>query len=324
MVGPLSSRPVSPIRGRVLLLLSALSFALMGLAAKSIPAPVGSHEKVFFRSLVGTLLILGWIVARHRKVGRPVNYQGLFLRGSFGAASLLCFFYAIDHVGLTKATLYCYTYPVWAAVIAWFDRDERPSGVVVGWLVVAMAGVLLTLDPAGAGATGPDWLPAFGKGDIVGLVGGMLSGAAITSVRRLHRTETSLWIVLAFTGISTVAAVPFMAPSYVTPAPLAAGLLLATGIFAVAAQSFMTSGYRHVRAVEGSVLGLSIVPMSALLGALFLGEKLGGRFWLGAALVLAAAIGSSLHMIRKQRTDTASPSEKETFPPKTTVDSRPA
>ena len=268
-------------RGRLLTIASAAGFAFMGLFVKLMPANISSHEKVFFRSLLGLVALVGWIAARRTWPSRPVNVPGLIWRGTIGAGALLLLFYSLDNAGLTKAMLYSYTYPLFAVVFAWFELGERPGRVTLVALVVAVAGTLLTLNMQGM-------TPQMTSGELAGLLSGILSGAAVSSVRKLRRTESSTWIVISFLAISALAAVPFMWSRFVLPGGLAWLLLGATALTAMVSQMAMTKAYKVLSAAEGSVMSLATVPVSAALAVVFLGETMSVRFLLGAALVLTA------------------------------------
>jgi drug/metabolite transporter (DMT)-like permease len=268
-------------RGRLLMIASAAGFALMGLFVKLVPATISSHEKVFFRSLLGLMALVAWIAARKAWPSRPVNVRGLVWRGAFGAAALLLFFYAIDTAGLTKAMLYSYTYPLFAVVFAWFDLGERPGRATMAALAVAVLGTLLTLNMQGM-------QPQMSAGEIAGLASGVLSGAAVTSIRKLRRTESSTWIVIAFLAASVLASVPFMWSRFVMPQGIAWLLLGGAALTAMVSQMAMTEAYKALSAVEGSVMSLATVPLSAALAVVFLGEMMSVRFLLGGALVLGA------------------------------------
>jgi drug/metabolite transporter (DMT)-like permease len=197
--------------------------------------------------------------------------------------SLICFFYSIDHVGLAKATLYCYMYPIYAAVFAWWDLGEKPSPAAVLALLLAVLGAILTLDSHGMSLT-------MTRGDAAGIFAGVMSGAAVTSIRRLTRTDRSAWIVLSFTVCATLLAIPFMGRGHATATWPVIGSLLAVGVSAIAAQVLLTKGLRHVPAVEGGVLSLTTVPLSAIIALVLLHETLRVRFYVGAALILFAAV----------------------------------
>lgn len=287
--------PVSAARGRAQMLGANLGFASMGLLTRMVPPNISSSEKVFFRSFLGLLLLLGVLLLRREKIGRPDNLFGLLWRGIYGATALVLFFYSIDQVGLVKATLYCYTYPIFAALIAWMTLGETIDSRSALALLLAFVGAILTLETVG-------WKPTLTRGDLAGLASGMLSGAAVATIRRLHKTETSAWIVIAFTAVSSVVAIPLMTKTYVMPHGQVAVMLLAIAALATIAQILMTAAYRHLPTVEGSVLSLGTVPASAILAMIVLGERPSLRFWAGAALVFA---GTVLMSVQKPQEDEA-------------------
>jgi drug/metabolite transporter (DMT)-like permease len=255
----------------------------MGLLVRIVPPGIGSAEKVFFRGAVGFVALLALLRLTRTMPPRPADVRGLVRRGVLGGAALLLFFHAIDTIGLTRATLYCYTYPVFAALFAWAEMGERPSRRAAWAVVLAVAGAALTVDRT-------DWGRGLALGDLAGIASGVFSGAAMASVRKLRRTERSAWIVLYFSAISALMAAPLMLASFRVPGVRAAALMAAIGLLALAAQMLMTRGYRDVPAAAGGVLSLMVVPLSAALALAFLGERQPPRFWVGAALVLGAAL----------------------------------
>ncbi len=268
-------------RGRLLMLTSAFSFGAMALITRFL-STLPSIEKVFFRSLFGLLMTAAAFVALCRPFPRPLNYRGLILRGVYGSLALICYFYAIDRCGLPKATLYCYTYPVWATLLAWLELAERPTARSLAACFLALCGVVVTLDwshPTSLGVS---------VADVVGLLAGVLTGAAIVSVRRLRQKESSWWIVMFFTAIGALLSLPGIVLHYKHPTVGEWGFLLALAATAALAQLVMTKAYRFITAAEGSILSLTVVFWSALFSMVFLQEYPSHRFWVGATLVFVA------------------------------------
>jgi len=273
----------SLITGRLLMLGSALSFGLMALFTRMLPE-LPSAEKVFYRSLLGLLIILGLLGISRQQLERPKQIAGLVWRGVFGSLALLCYFYAIDRCGLPKATLYCYTYPIWATFLAWLELGERPSGRAIFCTIIALAGVAITLDfHAKSGGT-------LSLADFIGILAGLFTGAAIVSVRRLRQSESSWWIVIFFTALGVVFSAPLLVGNYRWPSLFEWLLLLLVAGAAALAQLLMTKAYRVVTASEGSLLSLTVVLWSSLFSVVFLREIPPLRFWFGAALVLASVV----------------------------------
>lgn len=280
------------VRGRILMLSSAFCFGLMALFTR-IAANIPSIEKVFFRSFFG-LILIGVIIGTARiKIGRPRNVTGLLLRGIFGSLALLCYFFAIDRCGLPKATLYCYTYPLWATCLAWVELGEKPSRRALWALCLAIAGVILTLDVGQIAGTG------LAVADLVGLSAGVLTGAAIVSVRKLRKNESSWWIVIFFTGTGVLFSLPSTALFFSPPTLVEWGLLWLIALMALVAQLLMTKAYRYVSASEGSMLSLTVVPWSTLFSIVFLGEVPSLRFYFGAAIVFGAVLVLSLEATKR-------------------------
>lgn len=295
-------KPRSPQwRGRLLMASSAWSFAVMGCLTRLL-ASVPSSQKVFFRSLIGLALVLLMVALRRRPLGRPKNIPGLVWRGVLGSAALLCYFYAIDHCGLAKATLYCYTYPIWTTLLAWLELGERPTCRRLLATVAALFGVALTFDVRSLAPMASTFDEA------VGLLAGVLSGAAMVSVRRLRRSESSWWIVIFFSAIGALFSAPPTLAQFHRPSLSEWMLLTAIALTAASAQLLMTEAYRFLTAAEGSVLSLTVVVWSSVLSIVLLGEVLPTNFWVGAALVIGASWqilsdehGSSPHSVSLRR-----------------------
>jgi drug/metabolite transporter (DMT)-like permease len=230
------------------------------------------------RFVVGIVMILA-ISIWMRDPLRFVNRPWLLSRGLFGGAAVCIYFYAITQIGIAKATIYTYTYPIWAGLLApILLKDQMRLGV---WMAIlaAFGGLYLIIVPSqGLGAT--SWM------DLFALSGGVLSGWAILSVKKLHETDTSRAILFSqcFFGLMIVAA-PAQTEGY--SFPLISWLtLLAIGIIATIAQLQMTYAYKFINATEGSLLCMLNPVINVLLGMIFFHEPLTLRSILGCMIIL--------------------------------------
>ncbi|SEM82843.1 EamA domain-containing membrane protein RarD [Syntrophus gentianae] len=259
---------------------SAIFFSLMSVLVRIAAEKYGisawkTSEIRFVMGIVIILVLSIWMRDPLRFVNRP----WLLSRGLFGGAAVCIYFYAITQIGIAKATIYTYTYPIWAGLLSPFLlKDQIRPGV---WMAIlaAFGGLYLIIVPSqGLGAT--SWL------DLLALSGGILSGWAILSVKKLHETDTSRAILFSqcFFGLIIVVA-PAQVEGYSFP-PVSWLTLLAIGIVATIAQLQMTYAYKFINATEGSLLSMLNPVINVLLGMIFFHEPLTLRSILGCTIIL--------------------------------------
>jgi drug/metabolite transporter (DMT)-like permease len=271
--------PVAWAPAPLLLVLSAVLFALMAFVAKMACARLPGPEVAFLRFVLG--LAACAIAATHRGL-RLHNGVGLLLRGAFGGAAVLCYFLAIAHLPVGVATLLNYTAPVFTALFAASFLGEPLGIATLGALSLTTTGVALVIrGTAPAGSLG------IGLWQLVGVASAILSGAAVTTIREVRKTDGSWEIFGAFClGGAVITGVPTVA-SWITPLPMEWMILVVVGTLSVAAQLLMTYALRYVRAAVAGIMA-QLTPVAAMaLGWLFLGERMGGFALLGAALTVA-------------------------------------
>jgi drug/metabolite transporter (DMT)-like permease len=274
---PRADRPVA--NAALLVAVAAALFAAMALVAKRAAARLPGCEVAFVRFVVG-LAACGLAALRIRL--RANNWLGLFLRGAFGGAAVLCYFSAIEHLPVGMATLLNYTSPVFTVLWAALFLDEPLSLGALGALGLTLAGVALVLygnAPPGSLGLGP-W-------QLVGIGSAVLSGAAVATIREVRRTDGSWEIFAAFCAVGAlVTGVPSLRV-WVAPSAREWAMLVVIGALSVAAQLLMTYALRFVRASLAGIL-LQLTPVAALaFGWLLLGERVGTVALGGAAVTLA-------------------------------------
>lgn len=275
---------LSPI---FLLVVAAILFGLMSFAAKGAMQLVPGPEVAFFRFLVG--LAACWIASMRRPF-RVRDRRGVFLRGLYGGLAVLLYFQAIEHLPVGIATLLNYTFPVFAAAYAALLFHEPVGTRAALSLGVTMTGVALVVVGSMKGhgtSAAPAWvqeldLASIGLWHALGLLSGVLGGAAVATIRRVRRTDGSWEIFASFCAVGALVTLPQTITGWVSPSGRAVALMLVVGVLSVAAQLLMTWALGHVRAVVAGVAS-QLTPVAALLlGWAFLGDRLTSLAILGA------------------------------------------
>ena len=103
---------------------AALFFATMAVCVKIASAWFTSAELVFYRGMLGMLLL--WLLARSRGVSLATAYPGMHAwRSLVGVVSLAAWFYAIAKLPLATAMTLNYMSSLWIAAFL----SEVPCGV---------------------------------------------------------------------------------------------------------------------------------------------------------------------------------------------------
>jgi drug/metabolite transporter (DMT)-like permease len=262
------------------MLLSALLFAVMsGLVKYAARDHVPAAETTFLRFAVGLGTCV--LLARTGIIRLEFHRKGLLVvRGLFGGVSALLFFLALASTSLARATLLSNTYVIFSALFsALFLRERlRPGGGVA--LVVAVAGVAVV--------TGTRFAEV-NSGDAVALLGGLLGGIAVTSIRELRKTESAYAIFASFCAFGAIASGLMARRTWVVPHGAALWALASVAILATVGQLLMTAAFRYCSVTLGGLLSLLTVILAPIVGLAFFAEHVNGQTLIGGGLVLGAA-----------------------------------
>jgi S-adenosylmethionine uptake transporter len=266
-------------------------FATMGVCVKFASAHYHPGEIVFYRGLVGALMLGGLARWRGSSLRTPVPAMH-FWRSAVGVASLVLWFYAIGGLPLATAMTLNYMSSVWMALFliggSVMMGSARVDGRLVAAVLVGFVGVALVLRP-----TIDDRQLWYG---LAGLLSGMLAALAYLQVTALGRAgEPEARIVFYFSlGGMAAGAVTMLwtgASAHVAFAPL---WLVAVGVLATAAQMLMTRAYAIGRALSNASLQYLGIAYAFVYGVLLFGDPVTLSALAGMALIVAAGLGATL------------------------------
>ncbi len=282
--------PRSLQNGMLLMAFAALLFAGMSALAKLAAQQVSSSEVVFFRSLFASLILLS-IHGSRRHAGPWLGTRRglLLLRGTFGAAGLLLYFYALDGLAVADAMLLNQCSPLFVLFLAMPFLGEKLRWVQILVVPFTAAGVLLVIRPD------LDLVNPYG---LAGFASAAFAGSAYVCVRKLTRTELSETIILYFAVLSTFISAPLMLTDFRWPDGVTWLALLGVGLLSVGAQLLLTAAYRREKAGRVAMVG-TIGPVFAGVLDLAIWNRLPD--WpvlLGAILILGSLL--ALHRQRSR------------------------
>ncbi len=291
----------------VLMTLATALFATMGVTVKLASAAYGTGEIVFYRGLIGALLMTGW--ARWQGCSLRTEVPAMhFWRSATGVFALLLWFHAISVLPLATAITLNYLSSVWMALFllggAVLLGAQRLDGRLVVTVMLGFVGVVLVLQPSLA----PQQL----WGGLTGLLSGMLAALAYLQVTALGRVgEPETRIVFYFSLCSLVAGltVALLATGGLHRLTASgSGLLLATGLLATTAQLLMTRAYAIGRTLTNASLQYLGIVYSFGYGVWLFDDPVSPAALAGMALIIGAGLAATLLRHRSApHTDSVAP-----------------
>jgi drug/metabolite transporter (DMT)-like permease len=280
------------------MLAASLFFATMAVCVKIASAWFNAAELVFWRGLIGMLIMALW--ARSRRTSLGTRYPLMHAwRSLVGVLSLGAWFYAIAGLPLATAMTLNYMSSVWiaaflvgGALVAWNPRTQPAlparQGPLALTVLAGFAGVLLMLRPT------IEQNQVFAG--LVGLLSGMLSAFAYLQVMALGRIgEPEVRTVFYFAAGSAVAGGAGMLVTGISPWDWQhAAWLLPMALLASLGQWCMTRAYSHGATLLVANLQYSGIVFGALYSLALFGDRIPLLGWAGMGLICASGIAGTV------------------------------
>jgi drug/metabolite transporter (DMT)-like permease len=259
-----------------------MSFAIMNGIIKSLGQRYDVPTIFLWRSASAFLIILPLLyLCRGIEGLRTERLFGHSIRGIFGIASTLCFFWTMTQLPLGTAVTLAYAWPVFMLGISVWVLGERASwtGAVVALL--GFGGVALICGFA--------W-KASGPGMAAGLASAVLFACAYASMKSIANTENPIAISFYFHVWCTLAALVLAIPHWTWPARSDVPALLAAGIFGGLTQCLIASAFRRASASQLASYDYATVIWSLLIGWAVWKEVPNVASMAGTLLIVASGI----------------------------------
>ena len=271
------------LKGIFYIVLSAFCFAWMNTFVR-LSGDLPSIQKSFFRNLVAAFVAFVLLRKDHVPLRwQKGNLKFLLVRSICGTLGILGNFYAVDHLLLADASMLQKMSPFFFFFFSYFFLKEKCTPFQVSAIIIAFFGSLFIIKPTFANM---ELVPS-----LIGFIGGMMAGAAYTTVRYLGlRGEQGKFIVFFFSMFSCLSVVPYLIFHYVPMELWQFGALLMAGAAATGGQFAITAAYCYAPSKEISVYDYSIVIFSAIIGFFLLGQVPDGYSLVGYLIIGAMAI----------------------------------
>ena len=278
--------------GVLWMLLAVTALTGMFAIAKHLMTSLPILEVGLFRFFMSLLFYLPWLFSNGLGVLKSERPGAHFLRGFFGATSLVAGIFAVHHMRLADATVLTFTIPLWSILFAALFLGEKIRLRRSLATAVGFAGVLIMVKPQ-AGIE-----PAA----LVALLAAILATGAITTMKSLTRTEPTERIVFYFLFYGTIFL--GMPAIYYFQMPNLAewGWLVLLGMLGSCGQYFLTRAYGAGEMTIIAPFDFTRIIIAGLLGYFIFNELPDTWGLVGAAVIMSscAYIVRREAMIRKE------------------------
>ena len=272
-------------RGVLFMLLSALISALNGAAAKMLSESMDPIEIVFYRNLIGVIIILFSL----KKFSVSVDISKLhllFLRGLFGALAMLLFFFTIATIPLGEAVVLNKTSPFFVTILAYYLMKETITIRTFFALIIGFVGIIFIVKPFGI---------EISIEHIFGVLGGFFAAAAYATIKKIKDIYDARIIMLSFMGVGMLIPLGlYLFTPYVNfqlhTDPFIWILIVFMAILSTASQWFLTRAYSLSKASIIGVISYTNIPFAIGFGVL-LGDLLPDLYtFIGILLIVIGGI----------------------------------
>ncbi len=259
------------------MLIALASFALMAVAGKELSKNIGTAEILFFRSLIGLLILLiiisiiGFESIKTMSIKKHMARNASHFFGQYG------WFYGIAFIPLAEVFALEFTVPIWTAIAATILLNEAITKIRVVSIALGLLGVLVILRPT---------VEIIHPAAIVVIVGAMAYGVAHTLTRSIVKHDSPFSVLFYMCLIQLPAGLLLAFSDWVMPSGIMWFWLLVVGVTALSAHYGMSKALIHADAMVVVPMDFLRLPLIMLVGLYFYNEPIEGLFLLGASIML--------------------------------------
>jgi drug/metabolite transporter (DMT)-like permease len=261
------------------MLLSTLLFSLMNVCVKLL-SHIPAMEVILFRSVIS--LVMSYAVLHRQKVSVWGNNRGLLVaRGVTGSMALILFFTTLQNLPLATAATIQYLSPIFTTILGVFLVKEKVKPWQWLFFAISFAGILVIEGVDTSADSLYVWM---------GVLSGVFTGLAYSSIRRLNTREHPLVIVFYFPLMALPIAGLYSLFNWVQPQGWDWAILLLVGVLTQLAQYYMTVAYQAEEISKLANLNYLGIIYALILGFVLFDEHFALETYLGMALVLVGVV----------------------------------
>lgn len=247
-------------------LLSCFFFSLLGLQIKFSADHNSIETIVFYRSLIGTIVLYCLFIFYKKKLTIIANKNIKFhiLRSFFGVLAMYFGYKALTLIPLSLASTIGFTKVFFASLMSWLILKEKPKFKNFSLVLLGFSGVYLITLPSTVSEI---------DGVILSLISSIFVSGGIIVVSYLTKKETTMNILIFHSAISSILTFLIFFDGISFDIKESFYSLFFLTITALIGQYFNIESYRNEKASSVILVSYTRIIFSTALGFFFFNEK---------------------------------------------------
>ena len=260
-------------------LLSCFFFSLLGLQIKFSADHNSIETIVFYRSLIGTIVLYCLFIFYKKKLTIIANKNIKFhiLRSFFGVLAMYFGYKALTLIPLSLASTIGFTKVFFASLMSWLILKEKPKFKNFLLVLLGFSGVYLITLPSNVSEI---------DGVILSLISSIFFSGGIIVVSYLTKKETTMNILIFHSAISSILTFLIFFDGISFDIKESFYSLFFLTITAIIGQYFNIESYRDEKASSVILVSYTRIIFSTALGFLFFNEKVSFTVLSGILIII--------------------------------------
>ena len=277
----------------LLQILSSFFFAILGMQIKILSELLSIETIVFYRCLLGTILLFIFIMMRsntkRRSFLKTTNWLIQLLRACFGTLAMFFGYSSLTMIPLAQASTLSFTKVFFVSFLAYFFLKEKIRHQIIYFSVIGFLGIYMIINPEEFKNL---------NGSLLALISAFFVAAGIISVSFLAQTNNTITILFYHSLFSTILSLIFFYIKIDIIEMETFLFLLIVTLTALFGQYFNASSYRKSEANIVVLFGYVRIVFAIIIGFLVFGENIGFNFFVGLLFIIIASVLTSRLKVR--------------------------
>lgn len=261
----------------------------MAIGARELNSQIGIFQILFFRSIVGLLVLLPiMFLSKKSNFLLPKRIKLHLVRNLFHFAGQYGWFLGIGLLPLATVFAIEFTVPLWTIIISYFFLKESITVRKVIAVLLGILGVIVIVQPS---------LEVARYGSLMVLGAAICYAFSHVATKSLSNTENPISIIFMMCLIQAPLGLLLFIEGWTTPAGIQWLWLVIIGVTALSAHYCMTKAMQHAEVTFVVTMDMFRLPLISLIGVLLYAEPFSVALILGMLLIVA---GNSVNIDGKE------------------------